>query len=71
MKDDTEYILITDKFIYIKNYIKIINLDNKEVVVKLNKKSVKMLGNNLSLTECDNKEVKISGNIESLIKYDN
>lgn len=64
------YILVTKQFIYIKNYTNITSITNEEILFSINKNYYKISGNNLSLKRSENKELIISGTLESINKYD-
>lgn len=67
-KKEKFYIIITNNSLYIKNYKRLINIDENEVLVELMSNIMKVNGNNLILKRTVGKDLVINGNIES-VKY--
>lgn len=67
-KKENYYLILTSSSIYIKNYKRIINIDESEVVVEIGNKILKLKGSSLSLKKTIGKDASISGIIES-VKY--
>lgn len=68
LKNEHYYIILTEKSLLIKNYKKIINITDSEVIIELQGKTTKIKGNNLSLKKSIGKDLEIKGIIES-VKY--
>lgn len=64
------YIIITNEYIYIKNYDKILSINKYEISLIIMDKKYIINGNNMYLKRHDNKEIIINGVIESINKYD-
>jgi len=67
-KKEKFYIIITSNSLYIKNYKKLINIDENEVLVELISNIMKINGKNLILKKTVGKDLVINGDIES-VKY--
>lgn len=67
-KKENYYLIFTSNSIHIKNYKKIINIDESEVIIEISNKIVKIKGNNLTLKKTIGKDATINGLIES-VKY--
>lgn len=68
LKNEHYYIILTEKSLLIKNYKKIINITDSEVIIELQGKTTKIKGKNLSLKKSIGKDLEIKGIIES-VKY--
>lgn len=62
------YLIVTNNNLYIKNYTKIIDINDKEILVKINNRIIKINGENLTLIKIISKDLSIKGSIES-VKY--
>lgn len=62
------YIILTKKYLYIKNYSKIINIEEKEILIEIDSKIYKIKGDNMMLTKSISKDLAIKGSIESIDK---
>lgn len=71
LKNENYYLIITNNYLYIKNYNKILNINENEILININNINHKIIGNNFKLTKKIDKELKISGNINEIKKYDN
>lgn len=70
MQKDNKYnIIINEKFIYINNYKKIINLSDNEIYLELNNFNLKITGKNIKVKKLVDEEVKFDGLIESINYY--
>lgn len=67
-KKEKYYVILTQTSIHIKNYNKIINIDECEVIIEISNKRIKIKGSNLSLKKTIGRDALISGDIES-VKY--
>lgn len=65
------YIIVLKNNIYIKNYSKIIGVNDNEVLFDIQGSIYKITGNNFILTKTIGKEVILKGQVERIIKYDN
>lgn len=68
-KDNKYNIIINEKFIYINNYKKIINLSDNEIYLELNNFNLKITGKNIKVKKLVEEEVKFDGLIESINYY--
>lgn len=64
------YLIITNNKYYIKNYKKIISIDDKELIILLGKRYLNITGKNMSVKQNIGKEILISGEIENIKFYD-
>ncbi len=65
------HIDIYDKQIHITNYEKILTLGTNKIIIKASLKKITLEGRNFSLNKLEDKELLISGKLESLeIKYE-
>lgn len=62
------YIIIMTNSIYIKNYNKIINIEDKEILIDIDNNIYKISGNNFILKKSILNEIRISGYVESVTK---
>lgn len=62
------YLIVTNNNLYIKNYTKIIDINDKEILVNINNRIIKINGENLTLIKIISKDLSIKGSIES-VKY--
>ncbi len=62
------YIIIMDSAIYIKNYSKIINIADDEIIIEISGTLYKIKGSSFSLTKSINRELEIKGYVESVDK---
>lgn len=60
------YIIVMPNDIYIKNYSKIINIEDKEILIEIDSKIYKIVGANFILKKSIVNELKISGTVESV-----
>lgn len=60
------FINITDKYIHIYNFTKIIILNDKELLLNFNNFNLKIEGINLKVIQLLNKEMKLIGNINNI-----
>lgn len=68
-KDNKYNIIINEKFTYINNYKKIINLSDNEIYIELNNFNLKITGKNIKVKKLVEEEVKFDGLIESINYY--
>lgn len=68
ISDEDYYVIIVPKSVYIKGYNRLININENEVIIEIDSKLCKILGNNFSLIKSENKELQINGTVESFIK---
>lgn len=64
------YIILTNNTFYIKNYHKIINIDEHELNILLDNKSLRINGEHLLVKKNVDKELLLQGSIESIKIYD-
>jgi phage antirepressor YoqD-like protein len=67
----TYYIINTNDMIYIKNYSKLITIDQNKIIFLVKNTKYVITGNNFILKKHIDKEMIINGNLESIITYDN
>lgn len=67
-KKENYYLILTSTSLYIKNYKKLINIDESEVIIEIGNKVIKIKGSNLTLKKTIGKDASINGIIES-VKY--
>lgn len=68
-KENKYNININEKYIYINNYKKIIDLNENEIYLELNKFNIKIIGKNMKVKKLVDEEVKFDGMIESITYY--
>lgn len=61
------YIIILDNGLYVKNYQKLIGINDNEIMMEINNKIYKIKGSNFILTKSINQEIMIRGKVESVI----
>lgn len=59
-------ISILNNGIHILNYSSIVDITESEVLIKVNKKLIKITGNNFRLTRLDKKELLIYGQVKKV-----
>lgn len=65
--DDKDYaIIITNDYIYIKNYTKLIKLNENTINIEINNKVYIIKGNNFKISKNISKELQINGHVESI-----
>lgn len=62
------YIIVTNNNLYIKNYQKVIDITDKEILIDINNRIIKITGQNLTLIKIISHDLSIKGIIES-VKY--
>lgn len=70
INDNNYKILIDNKTISIKNYIRIDDLSQIKIKIKLNNKSIIINGNNLLINKLDKYDLKINGIIKEILFID-
>lgn len=60
------YIIIMNDKTYIKNYTKLIGINEHEILITIHDKTLHLEGTNLYLTQSSNNELIIKGSIESI-----
>lgn len=68
LKFENYYIILTSTSLLIKNYKRIINIEDTELMVEVASKIIKVKGKNLTLKKTIGKDLQINGTIES-VKY--
>lgn len=68
--DNDNFIAIFNNKIYLYNIRKIDNLTTENIIVYFNDKKIEIKGNKLKPNKCLNKELLITGNIESVKFYE-
>ena len=63
-------ITINDKYLYIKNYSKVINTSFREIIITLNNKTIIINGNDLIISKMDKYDLLIKGNIKGIVFKD-
>lgn len=61
IKNNKYCISIEDNLIYIKNYIRIIDISESYIKIKLNNKILKIKGNNMVINRLDECDLSIKG----------
>lgn len=68
---DKEYFInIYDNFIYVFNYLELIGLNNKKIVLKFNNFNIEIKGNDLFVVKMNKNELLIKGKIKSVVRID-
>lgn len=62
------YIIVTNNNLYIKNYSKVIDINESEALINIHDRILKITGKNLTLIKIISKDLSIKGHIES-VKY--
>lgn len=62
------YIIVTNNNLYIKNYQKVIDITDQEILIDINNRIIKITGQNLTLIKIISHDLSIKGIIES-VKY--
>ena len=68
--DNDNFIAYFNNKIYLYNIIKIDNISNNNIIVYFNDKRLEITGNKLKVNRCLNKELLITGIIESINFYE-
>jgi len=68
--DNDNFIAYFNNNIYLYNIVKIDTLTNNNIIVYFNNQKVEIKGKNLKPNKCLNREIVISGTIESVKLYD-
>lgn len=59
-------IIINEKYLYIKNYIKIINISYSKITIEIDKASIFISGSNLIISKMDKYDILINGNVKGI-----
>ena len=70
LKDSDNFIAILPNSIYLYNIVKIDNILSDEIIIYFKNKIVNIKGSNLKPCKCLNKELLLTGNIESVNFYE-
>lgn len=62
------YIIVTNNNLYIKNYTKVIDINETEALIDINNRIIKITGKDLTLIKIVSNDLSIRGTIES-VKY--
>ena len=65
---DTKIMLVSNKALYISNYIKILDYSTERIVVKVYKNILEILGENISISQINKGEMIIKGTL-NVIQY--
>ena len=68
--DNDNFIAYFNNNIYIYNIVKIDCLTNTNIVLFFNNKKIQIIGKDLKVKKCINKEILINGSIESVNLYE-
>ena len=63
-------LVIKNGYLYLKNYKRIVDINDKNILIMLDNKSVNIKGNNLIVCSMDEYDIVIKGNI-NIIEYIN
>lgn len=66
--DNNYFISFFKDSIYIYNYERIINLSENKITLKIENFTIDIIGNNLKITQMNNIELLIEGNIKNIGK---
>ena len=61
IKNNSYYICLENNLICIKNYIRIIDISETFIKIKLNNKTIKIKGNNMVINRLDEHDLSIKG----------
>lgn len=67
LKNESYRISIIEKGLHVLNYTSVVDITSTEAFLKINKKLIKIYGNNLTLIQLDKKELLINGTIKKVI----
>jgi hypothetical protein len=59
-------IIINEKYLYIKNYIKIINISYSKITIEIDKATIFISGSNLIISKMDKYDILINGNVKGI-----
>lgn len=65
---DTKIMLVGNKVLYVSNYIKILDYSTERIVVKVYKNILEILGQNISISQINKREMIIKGTL-NVIQY--
>ena len=64
---DTDFkIIIKDNYLNIINYKEIVDFSSSQIIIKTNKKIIKIIGDNLIVSKMQDSEALITGNINKV-----
>ncbi len=66
IKNNNYYICIENNLICIKNYIRIIDISDTFIKIKLNNKTIKIKGNNMIINRLDEHDLSIKGEYKDI-----
>lgn len=66
LKNETYRVSLVPSGVHILNYKRIIDINDKSVIISLKNESVTIKGNNLRLIKLDKNEILINGKVERL-----
>ncbi len=67
LKKESFYIVLLKSGLYIKNYTKLIGINEEELLIEINQVLYKIKGKDMILTKTVGQELAIKGSIESII----
>ncbi len=59
-------IIINEKYLYIKNYIKIIDISYSKITIEIDKATIFISGSNLIVSKMDKYDILINGNVKGI-----
>lgn len=59
-------IIINEKYLYIKNYIKIISISYSKITIETDKATIFISGSNLIISKMDKYDILINGNVKGI-----
>ena len=64
---DTDFkVIIKDNYLNIINYKEIVDFSSSQIIIKTNKKIIKIIGDNLIVSKMQDSEALITGNINKV-----
>lgn len=63
---DTKIMLVGNKVLYVSNYIKILDYSTERIVVKVYKNILEILGQNISISQINKREMIIKGTLNAI-----
>ena len=64
---DTDFkVIIKDNYLNIINYKEIVDFSSNQIIIKTNKKIIKIIGDNLIVSKMQDSEALITGNINKV-----
>ena len=66
LKDENYEIIIKTNYIYIKNYIKVVDINRNKIIIETKNCMLNISGNNLLIVQMDQYDLAIKGNLKGI-----